>query len=479
MRDPRDVFGPALEQAFVSALESMAVVDTAPVGTPLGYAALKAMWPQELPEDGLPPEQVVRELADSARPGLMMSQSGRFFAWVIGGAHPAAVGADWLTSVWDQNAGAYACTPASLIAEEIAGQWLRDVLGIPETAAFAFVTGGQMANFTCLAAGRNYLFRQAGWDIERDGFFGAPRLRVITGASKHSTVTRALRMLGFGSGGTIEVPTDGAGRIRPETIEKALGDEPGIPALVILQAGEIHTGAFDDFESILPIVRQYPAWVHIDGAFGLWAAACPETADLLKGAEQADSWATDGHKWLNVPYDSGYAFVAHPDALFRAFSQQADYIRQDDIGRDANHWNPELSRRARGFTTYAVLRELGRRGIADLVSRNCRFAKAIVEGSAALPGVDILAVPVINQGLIAFRNPVPGADAAAHDQFTERVVAAINATGKAFFQPSTFRGRRCMRVSVSGWRTTIRDVEITLEAIAEGLAAARQGLGKS
>ena len=472
MNDPLRQFGPALEQAYASALETLSSVDTAPVGAAFDYATLKARWPQDLPQSGLPPEQVVRELAAAALPGLSMNQSGRFFAWVIGGTHPAALGADWLTSMWDQNAGAYACTPSSLIAEEIAGEWLKTLLHIPRQAAFAFVTGGQMANFTCLAAGRNKLFHHLGWDIERDGFYGAPRIRVIAGAYRHSTITKALRMLGFGSDRTILVPSDDVGRIRPDLLEQALLAEPDMPALICLQAGEIHTGAFDDFARIIPMVRRFPAWVHIDGAFGLWASACPEKAHLMAGAEAADSWATDGHKWLNVPYDSGYAFVAEPEHLFRAFAQQADYIRQDNVGRDANHWNPELSRRARGFATYAVIRELGRAGIAELVSRNSRYARAIIEEAARLRHVDVLAEPVINQGVVAFRHPSLSAGPEMHDAFTEQVIARINAGGRAFFQPSTFRGRRCMRISVSGWRTTVKDVEMTVAAIAEALDAA-------
>jgi len=465
-------FGPALETAYHLAMAAFASVDTDPVNTPHDYATLKALWPQQLPASGLPAGQVVEELARSATPGLNLNQSGRFFAWVIGGAHPAALGADWLTSAWDQNAGAYACTPASLIAEEIAGEWLKELLGLPHQSAFAFVTGGQMANFTCLAAGRNHLFQLLGWDFEARGFYGAPKIRVIAGDQKHSTVTRALRMLGFGSENLIEVPTDDQARIIPESLEDVLRQDPEVPALITLQAGEIHSGSFDDFGRLVPMIRRYPAWIHIDGAFGLWAAACPEKRHFMEGAAWADSWATDGHKWLNVPYDSGYAFVAQPEALFRSFSQHADYIRQADTGRDANHWNPELSRRARGFATYAAIRELGREGIADLVRRNSAFARDIVLGAASLPGVEVLAEPIINQGVVAFRHPDPGATQAQHDAFTEQVVTAINATGKAFFQPSTFRGRRCMRISVSGWRTTPKDVDITLRAIGIGLGKA-------
>jgi glutamate/tyrosine decarboxylase-like PLP-dependent enzyme len=459
----------ALESAFAESTTFLETVDTAHVGTRSSYEGLKALWDWNLPVDGKPAEAVIDELNRSALPGLNLNQSGRFFAWVIGGAHPSAIAADWLTSVWDQNAGLYACTPSSGIVEEIAGSWLKQLLKLPSHASFAFVTGCQMANFTCLNVARNYLFDQAGWDIEAEGFYGSPRIRIICGDQKHNTITRALRMLGFGRNVMVELPSDTNGKLNVDEVRKEFERDPHTPTMMILQAGEIHTGAFDDFKSIIPIAHAHNAWVHIDGAFGLWAAASPTYAHLMEGAEGADSWATDGHKWLNVPYDSGYAFIAHPAAHFKTFTSQAGYLKEDGKARDQYNWTPELSRRARGYTTYAVIKELGSTGIKDLVERCCRHAAAIVEGAGQLPHTEVLAFPIINQGLLRFRNPKAGEDESMHDQFTEQVIAAINASGEAFFQPSTFKGKRCMRVSVSGWRTNDEDVRRTIAAIGDAI----------
>ena len=459
----------ALEKAFHHGNDFLDGLDTNPVGTPASYDELKKLWDWNLPAEGKDPAEVIEDLNRSARPGLNLNQSGRFFAWVIGGSHPSAIAADWLTSVWDQNAGLYAGTPSSGIVEEIAGSWLKQLLKIPANASFAFVTGGQMANFTCLLVARNHLFQQAGWDFEADGFYGAPPVRIICGEHKHNTVIKALRMIGFGSKSIVELPTHEDGSIQVEAVRKEFELNPRIPTLLALQAGEIHTGAFDDFQSIIPIAHQHQAWVHIDGAFGLWAAASPTYAHLMKGAEQADSWSTDGHKWLNVPYDSGYAFIAHPASHYKTFTNSADYLVQDTKARDQFNWTPELSRRARGYATYAVIRELGAKGIKALVDRLCRHASAIIEGASLLPQTEVMAYPVINQGLLRFHHPTHPQDEALNDIFTEEVIAAVNASGEAFFQPSTFRNKRCMRVSVSGWRTNEDDVRRTIVAIGEAI----------
>ncbi|HJW31151.1 MAG TPA: aminotransferase class V-fold PLP-dependent enzyme, partial [Saprospiraceae bacterium] len=385
--------------------------------------------------------------------------------FVIGGSHPSAIAADWLTSAWDQNAGLYIATPASGIVEEIAGAWLKKMLHIPEHASFAFVTGGQMANFTCLNAARNYIFHQAGWDIERDGFYGAPKVRIITGDYKHSTIVKALRILGFGSGHAIEIPSDPMGRINAELVEAEFNRDPVIPTILILQAGEVNTGAFDDFEKLIPLAHQYKAWVHVDGAFGLWTKVSRKYDHLARGTEKADSWSCDGHKWLNVPYDSGYAFVAHPDAHFLSVNQSAAYLKQDDAARDQMNWTPELSRRARGFATYAVIKELGTQGIEDLVDRLCRFCKDIIDGIKDHPQVEVLAYPIINQALVQFHHPQHPENEKLNGEFTQQVIDSINASGEAFLQPTTFKGRKCMRLSVSGWRTNDKDVERTTEAI--------------
>jgi len=458
-----------LQKAFSLGNNFLNELDTHPVGPILSYEELKSLWNWDLPEKGKPAEEVIEELNESTIPGLNLNQSGRFFAWVIGGSHPSAIAADWLTSVWDQNAGLYACTPSSGIVEEIAGAWLKQLLKLPPQASFAFVTGCQMANFTCLNVARNYLFDQAGWDIEAEGFYGAPRIRIICSDHKHNTITRALRMLGFGRNVLVELPSDKDGKLHVDEVRKEFERDHVTPTMVILQAGEIHTGAFDDFKSIIPLAHAHNAWVHIDGAFGLWAAASPKYTHLLEGAEDADSWATDGHKWLNVPYDSGYAFIAHPAAHFKTFTSQAGYLKEDGKARDEYNWTPELSRRARGYTTYAVIKELGSTGIENLVERCCRHAAAIVEGAGQLPHTEVLAYPIINQGLLRFKNPLGGDVESLHDQFTEQVIAAINASGEAFFQPSTFKRKRCMRVSVSGWRTNEDDVRRTIAAIGDAI----------
>lgn len=443
-------------------------LDEWPVSPQLSHKELKAKWVTELPQAGTEPKTVVRELYESALPGLTINQGGKFFSWVIGGSHPASIGADWLTSSWDQNCGLYLTSPSASIAEEISGAWLKELLNIPPLASFGFVTGGQMANFTCLAAARNYLFHQVGWDIEKHGFYGAPRIRIVCGEYKHNTIVRSLRLLGFGSESIEEVATDKLGRMLPGDLEKVLMKEERIPAIVIMQAGEIHTGAFDPFVSLIPIARRYNCWVHIDGAFGLWAAVHDEYKHLMNGADKADSWSTDGHKWLNLPYDSGYAFVAHQDAHFLAFTQMAHYLRQDEKARDPYNWTPELSRRARGFTTYTLIRELGRSGIRELVGRSCQLTQLFRDELSGTEGIEILAEPIINQLILRFIDSNEQ-DAESTDIFTQKVISEINGTGKTLFQSSVFKGRKCMRISVSGWKTTEQDVKEVCNLVKECL----------
>ncbi|HEY3387184.1 MAG TPA: pyridoxal-dependent decarboxylase [Saprospiraceae bacterium] len=465
MADIENVYKKALNIAFEKSNTFLESLDEKSVGAFASHDKLISLWDWNLPQHGKAAEEVIEELSRSAMPGLNLNQSGRFFAWVIGGSHPSAIAADWLTSAWDQNAGLYACTPSSSIVEEIAGSWLKKLLQLPDEASFAFVTGCQMANFTCLNVARNHLFDQAGWDFETDGFYGAPRIRIICGDQKHNTITRALRMLGFGSHSVIELPSDATGKLHVEAVKKEFENDPEVPTMVILQAGEIHTGAFDDFAAIIPLAHKHKAWVHIDGAFGLWAAASPTYSHLLLGAEQADSWATDGHKWLNVPYDSGYAFIAHPASHYKAFTSLAGYLKEDGKARDQYNWTPELSRRARGYATYAVIKELGVQGIEELVDRCCSHAKAIVDGIRLLPYTEVLGYPIINQGIVRFIQPSSKNDENLNAKFTEDVINAINASGEAFFQPSTFKGKRCMRISVSGWRTNEDDVRRTIAAV--------------
>jgi glutamate/tyrosine decarboxylase-like PLP-dependent enzyme len=328
-----------------------------------------------------------------------------------------------------------------------------------------------MANTTGLSAARHAVLRDHGWDVERRGLFGAPAIRVVTGSHRHATIPRSLRLLGMGTECLVDLELGPDHRLAPDALDEALRRHVEAPTIVLLQAGEINTGLFDDFEQLIPIAKRHGAWVHVDGAFGLWAAASPRFRHLVRGVEQADSWAVDGHKWLNVPYDCGYAIVADADAHRAAMSQAAAYLLPSAVARDQVDWNPEFSRRARGFATYAAIRQLGRDGIRALVERCCDHARTITTGIGALPGAELVWEPVLNQGLLRFPDPRPGAIDHDHDRHTERVIAAIVASGEAFFGPTTWRGRRCMRVSVSNWRTTDDDVRRTIAAARTVLAA--------
>ena len=459
----------ALERATELALSYLESLDGAPVCTTTSLAELRRRFVQPLPQAGVDPVTVIDELARDVDGGLLGTAGGRFYGWVIGGGLPAALAADWLTATWDQNAGLYACGPAASVVEEICGTWLKEVLGLPASASYALVTGCQMAHVTCLAAARHAVLSRAGWDVNRDGLTGAPSLRVLTSNEVHGTVTRAVKLLGMGTSNMAVLPSDAASRLTPEVLGEALAREPERPTIVVLQAGDVNCGAFDPFPELIALAHGAGAWVHIDGAMGLWCNAVPELRHLLAGAELADSWATDGHKWLNVPYDSGYAFVAHPEHHRAGMEHRASYLVHADDARDQLDWTPEHSRRARGFATWAALRELGRSGLSDLIARCCRHAHAIVTRIGALPNARALCVPQINQGLVRFYDPRPGATAEDHDRRTDQVMAAINATGEAYFTGTTWRGERCMRVSVSNWRTTADDVDRAVTAAARVL----------
>ena len=358
-------------------------------------------------------------------------------------------------------------SPASAIVEEAAGAWLKDILGLPAGASVAFVTGCQMAHVTGLLAARHALLERRGWDVERDGLAGAPRLRILTSDQHHATIDRAARMIGLGSAAVVSLPTGEDCRLAPAELERALAASPE-PAIVALQAGDLNTGAFDDFEALVPMIHDAGGWAHVDGAFGLWAAASPARRHLTRGIERADSWATDGHKWLNVPYDSGLAFTAHPQAHRASMTQSTSYM-EPGVARDQLDWNPEFSRRARGFAIYAALRELGRQGVAELVERTCTHCRALTAGIGALPGAEQLVEPVINQGLVRFLDMRPGAGEADHDGRTDAVIETVRRSGEAFFGGVTWRGRRAMRISVANWRTTDRDVDRVIAAVRDAL----------
>jgi glutamate/tyrosine decarboxylase-like PLP-dependent enzyme len=458
-------FREPLQTAVRHALAHIENLEALPVAGAASLETLRARMARPLADDGAPPAQVIEDLVSDSAGGIVASAGGRFYSWVIGGSVPAALAADWLTSAWDQNAGLYAAGPAAALVEEIAGEWLKELLGIPAGASFAFVTGCQMAHVTCLAAARHAVLERCGWDVEARGLSGAPAIRLLASRERHGSVKRAVRLLGMGSDNLIGLDTDNRGRLDPQALEHALAADhsadSATPSIVVLQAGELNTGVFDPFEQLIPIARRYNAWVHIDGAFGLWANASPRFRQLCAGAGAANSWATDGHKWLNVPYDCGYAFVADPHAHRAAMSYQASYLAIEHAVREQIDWNPEWSRRARGFATYAAIRQLGRSGIAGIVERCCDCARALTLGIGRLPGAEVLWEPVINQGLVRFLDP-SGRD---HDRRTDEVIAAILASGEAFFGGVTWRGMRAMRISLCNWMTSDRDVEHVIRAV--------------
>lgn len=413
-------------------------LDRMPVAATADLATLRSRLVKPLNEQSLPAEVVIAELTKDAEGGILGSTSGRFFGWAIGGSLPVAIAADWLVSAWDQNAALYSCGPAAAVVEEVVGSWLKDLFGLPAGASFALTSGCQMAHVTCLTAARNALLRRSGWDVERNGLNGAPAIRVFANDQRHGSIERAVRLLGLGAQAIVDVPTGRDGRMLPGALEEAMrSHRPKAPAIVLMQAGDFHTGAFDDFRALIPVAHRQGAWVHVDGAFGLWAAASPKYCHLTDGISTADSWAVDGHKWLNVPFDCGYAFVADPAAHCESISHRATYLTHDLEARDQIDWNPEWSRRARGFPSYAALRQLGRRGIAELIERCCRHASVLVSHIGILPGAEILVEPIINQGVLRFLSPRRNASEEDQDRRTGEVIAAVAASGEAFFTGST------------------------------------------
>ena len=452
--------------AYLDQLDSRSVSATATL------EQLRARLTRPLADDGVDASRVIDELVADVDGGLTGSGGGRFFAWVIGGSVPAALAADWLTSAWDQNAGIYACSPAAGVVEEVCGDYLKSLLGLPPNASFAFVTGTQMAHVTALAAARHALLERRGWDVEQRGLGRAPAIRVLCGDERHGTVDRAVRLLGIGSDSLVPLALDDANRMRVDALRQALDKDRESPTIVVLQAGELNTGAFDPFRELVPLAHERGAWVHVDGAFGLWAAASPSYRQLMDGAAAADSWSTDGHKWLNVPYDSGYAFVADARAHFASMTHRSSYMMHEGDARDQVDYNPEWSRRARGIASYAAIRQLGRRGVADLVDRCCSHARALVTCIGALRGAEAVWEPVINQGLVRFCDERPEASDGDHDRRTDSVIEQILADGEAFFGGVTFRGRRCMRISVSNWQTTRADVDRAVAAVENAIRRA-------
>ena len=416
-----------------------------------------------LADGPMPAGDVVDELIAAVEPAMVATNGGRFFGFVIGGTLDAATAADLMTSAWDQPAFNSTSSPAAAVVEDVAGGWLKDLLGLPHSASFGFATGGQGANTASLAAARHHVLAATGWDVERDGLVGAPAVRVVANAERHGTIDRTLRLLGFGAGVIEPVATDAQGAIDVADLARVLSSGPTGPTVVCLQAGNVNSGAFDDLRASVGVARDHGAWVHVDGAFGLWAAANPATRHLLDGIELADSWAADGHKWLNVPYDSGYVFCAHPESHAAAMWYTAAYLTgQGQTGmRAPSDYVLESSHRARGFATWAALRQLGRSGVADLVERCCALARRFAEALSELDGVTIRNDVVLNQVLVSFGD----------DDRTDAVVDAVQRSGECWMGATTWHGERLMRISVSSWSTTESDVDRSVAAI---VAAARR-----
>jgi glutamate/tyrosine decarboxylase-like PLP-dependent enzyme len=438
------------------AVEHLEAVPSRHAGPTASHADLRAALGGSLPDEGEPALEVIEALVRGAGPGLTASPGPRYFGFVTGGALPAALAADWLASTWDQNSFSAISSPAAAVVEEVAARWLLDLLALPSTASVGFTTGAQMANVVGLAAARHALLAAEGWDYEERGLAGAPLLRVFAGEEAHVTVFRALRLLGIGRSAVSVVAADGQGRMDAAALTAALKEGSG-PAIVCAQAGNVNSGAFDPLVDVVAAAREHGAWVHVDGAFGLWAAASPSLASLTAGAADADSWATDGHKWLNVPYDCGVVAVRDPAHHRAAMGMTAAYLVAGGAGdRSNSDYVPEASRRARGFAVYAALRSLGRNGVAELVERCCGLAARLASGVSSVDGIEVLNDVVLNQVLLRF-----GAD----DALTDEVIRLVQDDGTCWVGGTRWQGQAAMRVSVSSWATTEADIDLSVEAI--------------
>ena len=426
---------------------------TRPVRATASSDELRKTLGGPLPENGTPSATVIEALANAGATGTVASAGSRYFGFVVGGSLPAALAADWLVSTWDQNAGIFALSPLTSTIEQITGAWLREIAGLPATMSFGFVTGGHMANFTSLACARHSVLRKVGWDVEADGLNGAPPVDVIVNDEAHYTIFVALRLLGLGANRVRRIPTDNQGRMRADALAAALRETTG-PCIVSAQAGNVNTGAFDPLPEIADATKERGAWLHVDSAFGLWAAASPQHAALVRGIDRADSVASDAHKWLNVPYDCGLVFCADEAAHRSAMSLAAAYIVATSTERDPHEFVPEESRRARAIPVYAALRSLGRRGLAAMIERNCRQARRFGEALRAA-GFEVLSDVVLNQVLVSFGTP----------EQTQATIAAIQQDGTCWCGGTVWQGRTAMRISVSNWSTTDEDVEQSIEAI--------------
>ena len=451
-----DSFDPLLDRGLAHVRSYLSQQSTRHVGARASREQLVSRLDRAFPSSGEPPASVIDLLGELAERGAVASGSPRYFGFVIGGSYPVALAADWLVSTWDQNAGIHATSPLASVTEEVAGRWLLDLFDLPHEAEVGFVTGCQMANFTCLAAARHAVLRRVGWDVEADGLHAAPRVNIIASAESHVTVDVALRYLGLGTRAVVRVESDEQGRMRAEHLREMMATLDG-PAIVCAQAGNVNTGAFDPLREIAGIAAEHGAWLHVDGAFGLWARASRELAVLADGIDLADSWATDAHKWLNVPYDCGAAIVRHREDFRNAMTSTAAYLIQTrGEERDAVDWVPEFSRRARGVPVYATLRSLGRAGIEELILRCCACARQMADLLAREPAVRVLNDVVLNQVLVRF-----GDD----DALTRAVIDGVQREGTCWLSGTTWHGMAAMRISVSNWQTSADDIERSAAAI--------------
>jgi len=456
-----------LDVARSLAGEFLRTLPARPVHATADVETLRRSLGVTLTDEGVDPETVVRELAESADAGIIGSAGPRYFGFVIGGSVPAALAADWMVSTWDQNCGIFATSPAASVIEEIAGKWLIDILRLPPEVSFGFVTGAQIANFTCLAAARNGVLNRAGWNVEDQGLQGAPKVHIVVSEESHVTVFAALRMLGFGTANAIRVAVDRQGRMDPEALEKALAPLEG-PIILCTQSGNVNTGSTDPLDRIIPIARRKGAWVHVDAAFGLWAAATDSLRQSVHGIADADSWATDAHKWLNVPYDCGVAFVRDRVAHHSAFSVKASYLEQTaGLERDQIDWIPEFSRRGRSIPVYAALRSLGRSGVSSLIERCCEFARLFASVLQEVDDVEVINDVVLNQVLVRFGDS---------DEETWKVIRRVQNDGILWLGGTTWQGRAAMRISVSNWSTTEEDVRISAAAIISAWLTQKSGI---
>jgi glutamate/tyrosine decarboxylase-like PLP-dependent enzyme len=455
----------AMRRASELALDYLNGLGERHVGALTDAATLAAQLGGPLPDDGQDPVAVVEEMARVLDPGLVASAGPRYFGFVVGGALPASVAADWLTGAWSQNGVLHALSPASAAAELVAASWMLDLLGLPPDAGVGFPTGAGLGNAVGLAAARHALLARVGWDVEARGLYGAPEIRVVIGGDAHSTVLTALQYLGLGRERVVRVPADDQGRMRADLLPDAL--DHGVPTIVCIQAGNVNSGAFDPADAVADALAGHPdAWIHVDGAFGLWANVSPELRPLVAGVARADSWATDAHKWLNVGYDCGFVAVRDATAQRTAMSTRAPYLMQDHDQRDGWEFVLDSSRRARGFIVYAALRSLGRNGVREMVEHCCALARRLAERLGGAEGVEILNDVVLNQVLVRFLPP----DGGDPDAFTHQVMIRVQDEGEAWMGSTTWQGQTAIRVSISNWSTTEADIDRTADAILRAAA---------